>query len=346
MSAKSLCPDEAAKKSKEKIKSMIGRNLLSLRGYTPDQIKDLLWSALDMKKVIKSGGKHSESLGKQLRGRSFAGIFQKKSTRTRFSFEAGAHHLGSHLIFCNKEDIHLGVNETVKDTALVMSRLCDGITARVYEHSLLEDMAKYSSVPIINALSDTHHPMQALADLMVIYEHFGRLQGLNMAWVGDGNNVLHSLMIVAAKLKMNLSIATPKGYEPSEEIVTLTRELSNQGCSHIFLTNSPKDAVKNAHIVVTDTWISMGQEGEKEKKLKEFEGYQVTKELMKEADPEWVFLHCLPRKQEEVDDEVFYDSERSLVFDEAENRKWTTMAVLANLTTGYTPRLIKKRPNF
>jgi ornithine carbamoyltransferase len=331
----------------EKINDMVGKSLLSLKGYEPRQIEDLLWSALDMKKVVRNGNS-AHKLTETLRGKSFAAIFQKKSTRTRLSFEAGAHQLGAHAVFCNKEDIHLGVNETVKDTGLVMSRLVNAIVARVYEHSLLEDLAKFSSqnnVPVINALSDTHHPMQALADLMTIYEHFGRLNGLKIAWVGDGNNVLHSILIAGVKMRMHVAAACPKGYEMNQDVLKYAQTVANENKTQVITTEKPEEAVKNADIIVTDTWISMGQEAEKKERLRAFAGYQVSMKMLENANKNWVFLHCLPRKMEEVDDEVFYDK-RSLVFDEAENRKWTTMAVLANLLRGYTPSLIKQKPKF
>lgn len=333
-----------------KIDDMVGKNLLSLKGYEPRQIENLLWSALDMKKIVKQSNKEEakRELANLLRGQSFAALFQKKSTRTRLSFEAGAHHLGAHAIFCNKDDIHLGVNETVKDTGLVMSRLVSAIVARVYEHSLLEELATYSSpnkVPVINALSDTHHPLQALADLMAIYEHFGRLNGLKVAWVGDGNNVLHSLFIAGAKMKMHLAAACPRGYEMDKGVLEYTRGLAKANNTQLVITDKPEEAVRDANVIVTDTWISMGQEEEKKERLKAFAGYQVTLNMLKNANKDWIFLHCLPRKMEEVDDEVFYNK-RSLVFDEAENRKWTTMAVLANLLKGYTPSLIRQKPTF
>lgn len=338
-----------AHKSNQKVSSMIGKNFLTLQEYEPSQIEDLLWSALDMKKMVTTDNTNlsvkKHSLNHVLEGRSVTAIFQKKSTRTRIAFEAGSHHLGAHLIFCGKDDIHLGVSETVKDTSLVMSRLCDAITARVYSHGLLDEMAQYSRVPIINALSDTHHPLQALADLMVIYEHYGKLSGLKIAWVGDGNNILHSLMIAGSKMKMNISAACPINYEPNQEIVQYAKQIAQANKTEIFLTTKPEEAVRNADIIVTDTWISMGEEAQKEQKIKDFQGYQVNMDMMKLANKNWTFLHCLPRKKEEVNDEVFYHNQ-SLVFPEAENRKWTTMAVLSNLIVGYTPKLLKVKPKF
>ena len=322
--------------------SMKGKHLLTLKEFDRLQIEKLLWSAIDMKKIVKTNRSFFNSkLQNVLNGRSLAAIFQKKSTRTRFSFEAGAHHLGAHTIFCNQNDIHLGTGESIRDSSIVMSRLVDAVTARVYEHSLLDELSHFSQVPIINALSDAHHPMQALADLMTIYEHFGCLKGIKIAWIGDGNNVLSSLLIAAAKMDMEIAAAIPTGYIDCQESISYAKQFTK-----VSITNKPEEAIKNASVIVTDTWISMGQEKEKEKRLLDFKGYQITLKMLDEAKSNWVFLHCLPRKLEEVDDEVFYHEHKSLVFDEAENRKFTTMAVLANLISGYRPRLVKKSPKF
>lgn len=321
---------------------MKGKHLLTLKEFDRPQIEKLLWSAIDMKKIVKSNRSSiSFQLQNVLSGRSLAAIFQKRSTRTRMSFEAGAHHLGAHTVFCNQNDIHLGVSESIRDSSLVLSRLVDAVTARVYEHSLLDELSHYSKIPIINALSDLHHPMQALADLMTIYEHFGSLKGIKIAWIGDGNNVLSSLLIAAAKMDMEIAASIPNGYIDCQESINYAKQYTK-----VLITQKPEEAVKNASVIVTDTWISMGQEKEKLKRLQDFKGYQITlKMLEKSPKNDWIFLHCLPRKLEEVDDEVFYH-DKSLVINEAENRKWTTMAVLANLISGYRPRLVKKSPTF
>ena len=332
--------------SANRITDMIGKNLLTLQSFTPVQIENLLWSARDMKLAAQAD--QTGKMSKLLRGKSFAAIFQKKSTRTRLSFEAGAHQLGAHAIFCNKDDIHLGVNENVKDTSLVISRLVNAIVARVYEHKLLEELASFASVngvPVINALSDKHHPLQALADLMTIYEKFGRLSGLKIAWVGDGNNVLHSLLIASVKMKMHVSAACPNRYEMNGEILEYARKIASSNNTQVVTTQRPEEAVSDADVIVTDTWISMGQESEKQERLKAFEGYQVNLRMLMNAKPDWMFLHCLPRKTEEVNDEVFYHKQ-SYVFEEAENRKWTTMAVLANLLQGYATVMIRQKPKF
>ena len=356
----SIDNDESDNKLSEHV-SMTGMHLLTLKELSAGQIEHLLWSALDMKQAKANaaaattnerGSKSTPTssyrmLADVMSGKMVVAVFQKKSTRTRLAFESAAHRLGANLVFCNQADLHLGAGESIRDTALVMSRMCDAITARVYDHALLDELARDAQVPVINALSDRFHPLQALADLMVVYERFGRLRGLNIAWLGDGNNVLASLMIAAAKMGMNLVAACPRGYEPCAQVLAYARELAAANDCSVEVIESPADAVRNAHVVVTDTWISMGQEKETEARLAAFAGYQVNRELMAHAtQPDWVFLHCLPRKSDEVTDDVFYDERRSLVFDEAEDRKWTTMAVLANLLTGYSPTMIKTRHDF
>jgi ornithine carbamoyltransferase len=236
--------------------------------------------------------------------------------------------LGGHALFLGPSDIQLGVNESMRDTANVLCRFNDLILARVYGHSDVVELAHYSDVPVINALSDMHHPLQTLADLMTLHEHFGDLKGKTLAWVGDGNNVLHDLMLGSVILGMHVNIATPVGYDPNAKILNTTKELAKASGAKISQTTVAAEAVAGANVVVTDTWVSMGQEDEYAKRVKEFEGYQVNSNLMSRADPDAVFLHCLPRHPEEVTDEVIY-SKQSLVFPEAENRMWTVMAVMA-----------------
>jgi len=257
-------------------------------------------------------------------------IFQKRSTRTRVSTETGMSLLGGHALFLGPSDIQLGVNESMRDTANVLARFNDVILARVFGHADVVDLAKYSNVPVINALSDMHHPLQTLADLMTLQEYFGKenLAGKTVAWVGDGNNVLHDLALGSAILGMNVNVATPKGYEMNADILSKTEKLAAQHGGKVMTTTVAAEAVKGSHCVVTDTWVSMGQEDEYAKRVAEFDGYQVDNQLMAHADPSAVFLHCLPRHPEEVADEVFY-SDKSLVFPEAENRMWTVMAVMA-----------------
>ena len=301
------------------------RDFLTLLDYSKEEIIELLDISNEMKRWMKEGNNERPLLGK-----SMAMIFQKRSTRTRVSTETGMAFLGGHALFLGMSDIQLGKNETLKDTALVLSRFNDLILARVYGHEDVEELAKYSKVPVINALSDKFHPLQILADLMTVREHFGELEGLKIAWVGDGNNVCHSLMIGATRVGMHMSVATPKGYEPDKDVTEAARKIASEERVTLAFTNDPREAVRDADIIVTDTWISMGQDAEKEKRLRDFAGYQVTEELGKLAKPHWKFMHCLPRKPQEVSDEVFY-SNRSVVFDEAENRMYTVMAVMMKL---------------
>ncbi|NXM10049.1 OTC protein, partial [Ploceus nigricollis] len=316
-----------------------GRDLLTLQNYTSDELKYLLWMASDLKQRIKHEGEYLPLM----QGKSLAMIFEKRSTRTRLSAETGFALLGGHPSFLPTQDIHLGTNESLTDTARVLSSMTNAILARVYNHNDLDLMAKEATIPIINGLSDLYHPLQILADYLTLQEHYGGLKGLTMAWIGDGNNVLQSLMMSAAKLGMHLRIATPRGFEPDLRITEITEQNSREYGTKLLLTTDPLEAADSANVLVTDTWISMGQEEEKKERLKAFQGYQITMQTAKSAASNWTFLHCLPRKPEEVDDEVFY-SPQSLVFQEAENRKWTIMAVMASLLTDYSPQL--RKPTF
>lgn len=310
-----------------------GRSFLTLKDFSSDEIKKLLWVSADLKHRIKHKNEHLPLL----QGKSIAMIFEKRSTRTRMSTETGFALLGGHPCFLTSQDIHLGVNESSTDTARVLSGLCDIVLARVYSHSTLEELAKEASIPIINGLSDMYHPIQILADFLMLQEHYGSLNGLTVSWIGDGNNVLHSFMMTAAKLGVHLKIATPKGYEPDNSVIQEAQRLSKQHGTQLVLTTDPLEAAHDSNVLVTDTWVSMGQEEEKKKRLKDFGGYQITMQTGSVAKPDWTFLHCLPRKMEEVDDQVFYSS-RSLVFPEAENRKWTIMGLMVSLLTDYSPK--------
>jgi len=229
------------------------------------------------------------------------------------------------------QDIQLGVNETLKDTAKVLCRFNNIILARVFAHADVVELSENSSVPVINALSDKYHPLQTLADLMTLREHFGTpLKGKVLSWVGDGNNVLHDLMIGALKQGMSVQVSTPAGYDADTDVIDMAKALAKESGASVSFTHDPREAVKGADVVVTDTWVSMGQEADGAKRKKDFAGYQVDSKLMSLAAKDAVFLHCLPRKLEEVTDEVFY-SKQSLVFQEAENRMWTLMAVAMEL---------------
>lgn len=310
------------------ISTMKGKDLMSIGQLTKPELTGLLDLSHYYKKLY-SDKSNVASHPRPLAGHSMSMIFQKRSTRTRVSTETGMAMLGGHALFLGPNDIQLGVNESLRDTASVLSRFNDLILARVYGHDDVVELAQYSNVPVINALSDLHHPLQTLADLMTLQEHFGTdLAGKTLAWVGDGNNVLHDLMLGSAILGMDVNIATPVGYEPNGGILEETKKLAVESGSSIMTTTVSVEAVKGADVVVTDTWVSMGQEDEYKKRVADFTGYQVNLALMQQANPGAVFLHCLPRKPEEVDDEVFY-SEQSLAFQEAENRMWTVMATMA-----------------
>ncbi|CAM9291215.1 unnamed protein product [Ectocarpus sp. 4 AP-2014] len=311
------------------VKSLAGRSLMSIADLSKAELVELLDCSIALKKAFKDSSSGIEKEQKLI-GKSVAMIFQKRSTRTRVSTETGMGLLGGRALFLGPTDIQLGVNESMKDTAKVLSGFNSLLLARVNDHADVEELKAEAHVPVINALSDLHHPLQTLADLMTIQERFGKLEGLTFTWVGDGNNVLHDLMLGAAKLAINLRIATPEGYRPDPAVTAMTEALAKESGSSVFITADPKEAVTGAHVVATDTWVSMGQEEEAAKRIKDYEGYQVTDELMSLAADDAIFMHCLPRHKEEVDDAVFY-SERSVVFPEAENRMWTVMALMQSM---------------
>ncbi len=303
------------------MESLVGKSLLTLRDFSKDEIDYLLDLSSKLKKQMSA-----KEIIKPLDGYSMAMIFQKRSTRTRVSTETGISYLGGHALFLGSDDIQLGKNETLKDTSKVLGRFNDILLARVYEHNIVEELSKEGSVPVINALSDKYHPLQILADYMTIIEQLGKLDGMTIAWVGDGNNVLHSIMVSAAKMGINLKIATPNDYRPDLDVIEIAQTESERYGTDFVITTDPIVAVKGANIIITDTWISMGQDSEKEKRILDFAGYQITMNMLSNAAEDWKFMHCLPRKPNEVDDEVFY-SDRSIVWDEAENRMYTVMAV-------------------
>ncbi|GAD99960.1 ornithine carbamoyltransferase [Paecilomyces variotii No. 5] len=316
------------------------RHLLSIADLSPTEFATLVRNAASHKKAVKSGSIPRNLLG-SLSGKTVAMIFSKRSTRTRVSTEGAVVQMGGHPMFLGKDDIQLGVNESLYDTSVVISSMVSCIVARVAKHSDVADLAKHSTVPVINALCDSFHPLQIIADFLTIHETFptsGKaglsglgLEGLKIAWVGDANNVLFDMAIGAAKMGVDLAVATPKGYEIPASMLEITKQASAGVSSpgKLIQTNVPEEAVKNADILVTDTWVSMGQEEEKIKRMKAFEGFQITSDLAKRAGAKegWKFMHCLPRHPEEVSDEVFY-SRRSLVFPEAENRLWAAISAL------------------
>jgi ornithine carbamoyltransferase len=260
-----------------------------------------------------------------LQGKSMAMIFEKPSTRTRVSLEIALEELGGHALYLSSGELQLGRGETLADTARVLSRYVHGITARVSSHSTIKQLAKYATVPVINALSDLEHPLQILADLMTMRQRFSSLEGLNVAWIGDGNNVCNSLILASAIMGMSISVASPTTYEPKPQIL---EEAKNMG-GRVKLFPNPSDAVKGADVVETDTWISMGDEAEEAERLRVFGRYQVNARLMMMASKGAIAMHCLPaHRGQEITDEVM-DGPQSAVFDEAENRLHTSKAVLA-----------------
>lgn len=307
------------------------RHFLSIADLTPQELTTLVRNAGSQKQAFKSGTPPKHILG-ALNNKTIALMFNKRSTRTRVSTESAVVAMGGHPMFLGKDDIQLGVNESLHDTSVIISSMVSAIVARVNGHEIIADIAKHSTVPVINALSDAFHPLQTIADYLTIAEAFPSsandatnslgLEGLKIAWVGDANNVLFDLAIGAAKLGVDISVATPKGYEIPDAMRQIIQGAS-PGKTTLSETNVPEEAVKGADILVTDTWVSMGQEEETAKRMKAFEGFQITLDLAKRggAKEGWKFMHCLPRHPDEVDDAVFY-SPKSLVFQEGENRLW------------------------
>ncbi len=286
-----------------------------------DLSKEETLSVLEMARSMKP-----RYIGRDLEGAVFALIFEKQSLRTRVTFEVGLLQMGASGIYLAPGDISLGKREGVKDVALNLERWCDGIIARVYSHEALEIMAK-SRVPVINALSDLEHPCQALADFLTMWEKKGDFR-FNLAFVGDGNNVAHSLMLMGAQIGVNVAIATPRGYEPKEAVLKRAEEEARASGARILITNDPTEAVRDADFVYTDVWASMGQESEAEQRKKVFAPYQVNSELMSKAPSGAMFMHCLPaHRGEEVTDEVI-DAPYSVVYDQAENRLHAQKALM------------------
>jgi ornithine carbamoyltransferase len=292
--------------------------------WRPEEIEKLL----DFAAEIKS---RPDDWRTALSGRSLAMIFEKSSTRTRVSFEAGMFQLGGLGMFLSSRDLQLGRGEPISDTARVLSRYADGIMARTYAHSTVEDLARYASVPVVNGLSDLLHPCQALADFFTIRERFGRERGVGLCYIGDGNNVAHSLLVTGAKLGARVSVVTPPGFAPQERVVEWARAAARETGGSVVVTTSIEEGAAGARAVYTDVWASMGQEAEAAERAKKFEPYRVTRRVMEIADPDAVFLHCLPaHRGEEVAAEVI-DSPASAVFDQAENRLHAQKGLLVTL---------------
>lgn len=301
---------------------MTGKDLVSLASLSTEEIYEILETARNLKLELRAGVKHD-----MLSGKTLALIFQKPSLRTRVSFETGMTQLGGHAIYLGPEDIRLGKRETTEDIAIVLSRYVDGIMARVFEHEIIQGLAEHASVPVINGLCDLYHPCQALADLLTIWEKKRTLEGLTLAFIGDGNNVAHSLMLGCAKVGMAFRIACPKGYEPNEKIA----ELARQDGAEIRILHQPGEAASGADVLYTDVWASMGQEAQAEEKKRAFDGFSIDEALLSSANKGAVVLHCLPAHYGEEITYAVSRSPQSAIFDQAENRLHAQKAVLALL---------------
>jgi len=300
------------------------RDLIKLSDYSTADIVSLIDSA-DLLK--KQKGK----LRKDLKGKSVALVFQKPSNRTRVSFAVGVYELGGHSLYLGPEEINLGKRESTYDVAKTLSRYVHCIVARVFDNKDMMDLAQYADVPVINALCDLYHPCQALADIQTIREQFGKFKGLTLAYVGDGNNVFHSLVMACAKVGINVRFAGPKGYDPNPEITRLAQETAKKNKCVIELGRDSKEAVKGADVIYSDVWVSMGQEKETAKRIKEFKGYQIKADMVKFAHKDYIFMHCLPAHRGlEVTADII-DGNHSVIFDQAENRLHAQKAVLLKL---------------
>lgn len=302
-----------------------GKDMLSIHDLSVDEVQEILALAKELKAKQKAGVPH-----KILEGKTLGMIFEKSSTRTRVSFETGMYQLGGQALFLSNRDLQLGRGEPIRDTARVLSRYLDGIMIRTFGHDRVEELAKWADIPVINALTDLLHPCQVLTDLLTIEEYKGKnLKGLKMAYVGDGNNMTNSFLYGCAKVGMTFVAATPEDYRPDATVFKNALEDAKEMGASLSLVTDPHEAVKDADIVVTDTWASMGQEAEHEARKKIFAPYQVNKELLKGADKRVIVMHCLPAyRGEEITEEVL-EANADVIFDEAENRLHTQKAIMA-----------------
>ncbi len=309
-----------------KIPQVGGKDLLSVTDLSREEIMGLFAFTRKLKKDSGQGKHH-----RYLEGKTLAMIFEKTSTRTRVSFEAGLFQLGGHALFLSNDDIQLGRGETIADTARVLSRYVDAIMIRTYSHNKVIELARNASVPVINGLSDMFHPCQALSDFFTVYEREGRFKNRKLAYVGDGNNVAHSLVLGAALLGMDISIASPKGYQPDTRVVETAFQLSAASGAKIEVTTDINLAVENAHYLYTDVWVSMGQEKEAGRRKKVFSGFRVTRKVLHRCADNCRVMHCLPAHRDEEIESAVLDSERSIVLDQAENRLHVQKALMCAL---------------
>lgn len=307
-------------------KEFKGRDFLTLADYTKDEINYLL----DLADYLKDKKKKGVAV-EPLKGKILGMIFEKSSTRTRVSFEAGIYQLGGMGIFLSSKDIQLGRGETIADTAQVLSGYLDGIMIRTFSQESVEELAKYASIPVINGLTDTYHPCQVLADLQTVREVKGSLSGVKMVYIGDGNNMAHSLMLGAAFMGMELIVVSPKGYQPDPAIVEKAQTIANSHDAKITVLENPEEAVQDADVIYTDVWASMGQEAEQAKRELAFAGYQVNEDLLKLAKSDVSFMHCLPAHRGEEVSAGVIDGNHSVVFQQAENRLHAQKALMTAL---------------
>jgi ornithine carbamoyltransferase len=304
--------------------NMKGKNLISIADLSIEEIYQIFDVSKSLKEKLYTGEQH-----KYLDGKTLGMIFTKRSTRTRVSFETGIYQLGGIGMYFGPNDLQLGTSESISDTAKVLGRYLDGIMIRTFDHQDVVELGKYAGIPVINGLTDLLHPCQVLTDLFTILEKKRKLQGLKLAYIGDGNNMAHSLLNGCSKVGMNIAIASPSGYKPNKDIVENAKRFAKYMDSKIEITNDPVQAVKGADVVYTDVWASMGQESEALERRKKFMKYQVNPQLVKNAKDDYLFMHCLPaHRGEEVVNEVA-DSPNSVIFDEAENRLHVQKAIMA-----------------
>ncbi len=300
------------------------KDFIEIHDYAAGEVMQIFELARDIKANPK---KYRETL----EGQTLAMIFEKSSTRTRVSFEVGMFQLGGHALFLSSRDIQLGRGEPIDDTAKVLSRYVDGIMARTFAHKTVTDLAEYASVPVINGLTDLSHPCQVMTDYFTAWEKFGNLKGRKIAYIGDGNNMAHSLMYGAPKVGMNIAIATPKGYAPDITVVAAAEEDAKSAGTKLLVTTSIEEAVKDADVVETDVWASMGQEDEAEKRRRDFSGWMIDDRIMSMAKKDAIFMHCLPAHRGEEVSAAVIDSPRSVIHDEAENRLHVQKAIMVTL---------------
>ncbi|HYC92169.1 MAG TPA: ornithine carbamoyltransferase [Thermoanaerobaculia bacterium] len=301
------------------------KDFIEVTDYTADEVLEIFRLAAAMKK-------DKSKFTRALEGQTLAMIFEKSSTRTRVSFEVGMYQLGGHALFLSSRDIQLGRGEPITDTAKVLSRYVDGIMARTFAHKTITDLAEHATVPVINGLSDLSHPCQSMTDYFTAWEQFGgELKGRKIAYVGDGNNMAHSLLVAAPKVGMDIAVATPAGYAPLPEVVALAEAAAREAGTKVVITTNMDEAIHDADIVETDVWASMGQEQEAEQRHRDFAGWMVDTRHMASAKKDAIFMHCLPAHRGEEVSEAVIDSPRSVIYDEAENRLHVQKAILYTL---------------